>query len=111
MIPVDAWPNGDRLSWSDDETRLHYDFAAEPWETTPYTAEENAEADARGAAAAAEANRATLTEQAKAALGGNRTFLALASPTNAQTLAQVKALTRQMNAIIRLAVGDLSGTD
>ena len=46
--------------------------------------------------------RAQLLAQAKAALDTNATFLALASPTNAQVLAQVKALTRQVNALIQL---------
>lgn len=56
-------------------------------------------------------NLATLRSQAETALESNRTFLALASPSNAQTLAQVKSLTRQMNAVIRLVVGKLDGTD
>lgn len=56
-------------------------------------------------------NRQALTDQAAAALATNRTFLALASPTNAQIAAQVKALTRQNNALVRLALGLLDGTD
>jgi hypothetical protein len=56
---------------------------------------------------------------------GNQTYLGIASPTNAQVVAQVKsltqqnnalvaqvtALTRQMNAMIRLAQGLLDSTD
>lgn len=42
--------------------------------------------------------------RARAALAGNATYLALATPTNAQNTAQVKALTRQHNALIRLIV-------
>lgn len=57
------------------------------------------------------ANRATLVDRAATALQANRDFLALASPTNAQTLAQVKALTRQNTALIRLALGRLDSTD
>ena len=45
---------------------------------------------------------AQLLALAKAALNTNATFLALASPTNAQVLAQVRSLTRQINALIRL---------
>lgn len=52
-----------------------------------------------------------LRAQAQAALQANRDFLAVGAPTNAQTVAQVKALTRQMNRVIRLVIGDLSGTD
>lgn len=111
MIPDDARPHGSRISWADDETRVVWDFTTDPYTQRLYTDTENVEADIRGAKAAAEMNRAVLVGQAEDALVGNRTFLALSSPTNAQTLAQVKALTRQMNAVIRLAVGDLTGTD
>jgi hypothetical protein len=47
-------------------------------------------------------NETTITDQIATALDANRTFLAVESPTNAQTLAQVKALTRQTQALIRL---------
>lgn len=56
-------------------------------------------------------NRATIQQQAATALDTNRTFLALASPTNAQTLAQVKALTRQNQGIIRLLLNQLDSTN
>ena len=45
------------------------------------------------------------------ALSVNATFLGLASPTNAQVVAQTKALTRQVSAIIRLMRGDFSSVD
>lgn len=35
------------------------------------------------------------------AISANQTFLAIASPTNAQAVAQVQALTRQMDALIK----------
>lgn len=56
-------------------------------------------------------NEETLRQQARAALAANRTYLALATPTAAQTTAQVKALTRQVQALIRFQLGDLSGAD
>lgn len=58
-----------------------------------------------------EANGGTLRTQAETALTGHRTFLAIASPTNAQVAAQVKALTRSDLALIRLALGKLDATD
>lgn len=52
-------------------------------------------------------NQGVLLAKAAAALSTNQTFLALASPTNAQTLAQVRALTRETSALIRLLLGAL----
>lgn len=48
---------------------------------------------------------------ARNALSNNRSFLNLSSPTNAQNAAQLKALTRQMNYLIRIVIGDLDGSD
>lgn len=54
--------------------------------------------------------QATLISQANTALTNNATYLALQSPTTAQALAQVRALTQQVDGLIRLAVGNFSGT-
>lgn len=56
-------------------------------------------------------NEKTLRDSAAQALATNRTFLAITSPTNAQVSAQVKALTRQNNGIIRLLLQQFDGTD
>ena len=56
-------------------------------------------------------NELTLRMQARTALQNNRDFLAIASPTNAQTLAQVRALSRQNNGAIRMLLGQLDGTN
>jgi hypothetical protein len=61
--------------------------------------------------AVAQSNSTTLRQQADAALATNRTFIAIASPTNAQNAAQIKALSRQNNGIIRLVIDKLDGTD
>lgn len=57
------------------------------------------------------ANERTLRDRASTALANNRDFLAITTPTNAQVVAQVKALTRQVQALIRLQIQDMSGTD
>lgn len=54
-----------------------------------------------------EANEENIRTKAAQALAANATFLAIASPTNAQVLAQVQRLTRECNALIRLAIGAL----
>lgn len=52
-------------------------------------------------------NGATLKTKAQQALAANATFLAIPTPTAAQNAAQAKALTRQVNGLIRLALGRL----
>jgi hypothetical protein len=56
-------------------------------------------------------NRDTIIEQAVTALQNNRDFIDLTAPTNAESLAQIKALTRQTNGIIRLILDRFDGTD
>lgn len=58
-----------------------------------------------------ELNAADLRTKATNAISGNITALGVANPTNAQVIAQVKALTRQNNALIRLLLGQLDVTD
>lgn len=51
------------------------------------------------------ANQQTLQQRAATALTNNQTFLAIASPTQAQAVAQVQALTRQVDGLIRFLLG------
>lgn len=53
------------------------------------------------------ANETALRQAASQALAVNRDYLALAPATQAQALAQVKALTRQTNGLIRLLLRQL----
>ena len=48
---------------------------------------------------------AALLAKAAPAIAGNVTYLAVGAPTNAQVAAQVRALTRQVNALMRLTAG------
>lgn len=57
------------------------------------------------------ANRAALYARAVAAFNTNRQAIAATNPTNAQVVAQVKKLSAQNNAIMRLLLGLLDGTD
>lgn len=56
-------------------------------------------------------NEQAIRDAAAQALATNRTYVALANPTAAQTAAEVKALARQMNGVIRLLLNNLDGTD
>lgn len=97
--------------WETTAGYTRWDTAGTVVERRALTAAESAvfaDADAEQARAT---NETTLTDKAKSALTTNATFLAIASPTNAQVSAQVKALTRQVNALIRLATRTLDTTD
>ena len=56
------------------------------------------------------ANQAALLQKAANAIANNITFLGLGTPTNAQVLAQVQALTRQVDALIRVVADELTDT-
>jgi hypothetical protein len=55
-------------------------------------------------------NQATLQQQGITALTNNQNYLGIASPTNAQVVAQVQALTKQMDGVIRLLLNQLNAT-
>jgi hypothetical protein len=46
-------------------------------------------------------NKITITQRAQTALTNNQNYLAIVSPTQAQAVAQVGALTRQVDGLIR----------
>jgi len=101
-----------RELWDDDaRTYTSWGKDGKQTEQRPYTAAEAAAADAAAAEDTADRNRTTVADQAAAALDANAAYLGTASPTNAQVAAQVKALTRQANKLIRLQLGKLDGTD
>jgi hypothetical protein len=56
-------------------------------------------------------NAAALRAKAVAALGANANFLALSPPTTAQSVSQVRALTLQIDAVIRVVLGLVDTTD
>lgn len=70
MIPDDAWPKGDRLTWDDDATLTHYDFTTEPHTLTPYTDDEAAEAQVRVAEVERLATLQRLREQLATGVAG-----------------------------------------
>jgi hypothetical protein len=53
----------------------------------------------------------SIRSKATQAIGVNNAFLSLASPSAAQVTAQVRVLTRECNALIRLMVAQLDADD
>lgn len=107
--------------WYDDRLAARWDTNAQTYTefdaqgnvtlTRPLTAAELADFAADDAQRVAGDNRLVLLDRARTALADNATFLLLGSPTNAQSLAQLRALTRQVNGLIKLAVEDLADTN
>lgn len=56
-------------------------------------------------------NRETIEAQAVTALTANTAYLAVNNPSQAQAIAQVEALTRQVNKLIRLVLNRLDDTE
>lgn len=79
-----------------------------PFDVDPSPAETEAIVDRLSSGSSVEEQ---LRGRARAALADNQAFLAVASPTNAQVLAQVRALTRQNQGLIRLALRRFDGSD
>lgn len=108
MLNQNFYANGSvKEQWDDGATPRTYTA----WDTfgalvpgTPrgYTPAENTAADARAANATMMANLVTLQQKAATALANNATYLAIPSPTQAQAVTQVGALTRQVNGIMRI---------
>ncbi|WP_426568080.1 hypothetical protein [Streptomyces canus] len=77
-------------------------------EERPFTDAEIADADEQLADVVREANRLQLLDRVRTALANNRAYLdkvTAGTATNADHIAQVPALTRQMQGLIRLVVG------
>lgn len=60
---------------------------------------------------AATENESTLEQRVRQALTANATFLGVAAPTAVQQLAQIRALTRQVSALIRRDIDDYTVVD
>jgi hypothetical protein len=98
-------------SWEMDSgagTYTTWDKNGEQTSQRPLTPAEVAAFAAEDAAATADANGTAIRVKVSSALTVNAAFLALSSPTNAQTLARVKTLTRECSALIRLLLGALT---
>lgn len=116
MTRIVFHPNGAKQHLWDDVSRTYTEYdeqGVQIGDAVPYTPEENAAADAEAAEGVRSLNETELRSRAEQALAANLTYLGITSPTSAQVGAQVKRLTKQVNALIRLeiaALDDISDT-
>lgn len=82
-------------TWRDDGTNK---------QTRPFTAEENALTDRSASDQVRINNETTIRDRLQLAIDTNNTYLAIGTPTAAQTTAQVKELARQNTALIRMVL-------
>lgn len=110
MGSVEEWADSRLIAKWDDVARTftRWDENGVQIEQRVYTQWENEQADLREGAEALSTNERTLRDRATSALANNADYLDLVSPSNAQALAQIRSLTKQMNALIRLTVNQLA---
>jgi hypothetical protein len=103
--------NGQLAEWWDVQGPdwVHWANGAEVGRR-PATAAELAAIQVDTATEQQQSNANTLRQQASNALATNQTYLGLGTPTNAQVAAQVRALTQQVDALIRLVVDQFDAT-
>lgn len=111
---IESQPFNNARRYWDFANRVFHDYETGADVSRPFNAAENQMADIEEVSLSKGALREELEDKVVNAFQSNNAFLAIASPTNAQVLAQVKALTRQNNAIMKLLVSklmtDSSGT-
>lgn len=80
------------------------DTFIETWTARPWTTEEQE-------SKTEQSNSAAIRNAAAQAIQGNRDFLAIQAPANPQLAAQIRKLTQQNQALIRLALSQFESTD
>ena len=108
MAMREDWADGRLVKrWNETNKRVETmdNGVVSSW--VPMTSTESAAADAFLSSRTAITNRDELRTRARSALTANAAYLAIQAPTNAQNVAQIQRLTRQVNALIRLEIDDL----
>lgn len=105
MILNQTWRAGVLIREDDDAARTvtTWDNDGSNMRARPYTADENLRADRDAAGETLTTNENSIRDKLRQALETNNAYLAIATPTAGQTTAQVKALSRMVNGLIRVA--------
>lgn len=108
-----AHPSQGRTLVADDATATvtTWDDAGTQTGTRAYTTAEAAVGVAEATERTAGTNKATIEQRATAVQTANATYLAIATPSNAQVAAQVRRNTMAINGLIKLLLNQLADTD
>jgi hypothetical protein len=104
LLPNGATVTVDTFATLSDGTTI------ETMEATYPNGAKDHETDTTPGANTSAANQATLQQRAQVALVNNATYLAIGTPTTGQAISQVAALTRQMDAVIRVLLSQYDTT-
>ncbi len=107
---IPAAPAQNRAERWDSTGYTRWDTAGVQQEQRPLTSDEQARMGAADTADQAGVNERDMRQKLDTALGVNATYQALGSPTATQNLAQIRALTKECNALIRLQLDLLADT-
>lgn len=109
-----VYQDGVRREWWDDATRTYtaYDEAGVPIVERPYTAEENAVADADAAANVLAANKVTVDQRLAEHFTEIQTLVATTNAEiNDNPAAEIKKVARAVRRLIRVALQQYDGSD
>lgn len=112
----DVHRDGRKIEEHDDTTRIvtRWDHSGKVIESRPYTAREDEIADRETGRRLLVGNRGFIEGQVRAFLAANgpsRQYLDASSPTQAQTVAQMKRNTRALFALLKFHFGEFDDTD
>lgn len=109
--PDNTKPFNNAEIYFDYVAKVRHEYATGSDVVVPMTTEEIAWAESELAQINEVMKTLTLQQKLDNAIIGNATYLGLTSPTTAQNTAQIRALTRIVNGLLKLRSGNLKDTN